>query len=315
MNIYKINISTENNQDNESINEAIKVLDVCAEKFNFELILDKKNKANFSSDTVLFNQMGESIKSLTENLKIHSKVNYFKVYNSLTEKSTLKPHVINETDIEIFQDLNSNNTIESISKTLHLAFKSSVSRKQKLCLTGKFSILESSKIWKKTALSISKTYPNVTLNFLNIDELTKELMINPRQFDVIVTEEIFGDIITNLTSLLISSKGILPQSFVGDKISLFGPDNSENHISKSNPIATVLSAALMLDYLGEKDASNQIISAVNWTIENRFSTEDINAINPVSTKSVGNKIVEFIKNNGHMEAFKKEFIKEEFLYR
>ena len=149
MNIYKINISTENNQDNESIKEAIKILDVCSEKFNFEFNLDKKSKPNFSSDAILYNQIGESTKSLIEDLKINSKINYFKVYNSLAEKSTLKPHIINKTDIEIFQDLNSNNTIESISKTLHLAFKSSFSRKQKLCLTGKFSTLESSKIWKK----------------------------------------------------------------------------------------------------------------------------------------------------------------------
>lgn len=315
MNNYKINIFSGDQVEDERMIAALKVLTVCAETFNFELSFDKKSTPNDSFDAILLNQMDDSIQKLFKKLNIYVNISYTKVYSALTEKSPVKPYIINGTDIIIYKELLTKTPEKALSNIIHSAFKSAEVRQQKLCLAGKISNLESSNIWYTTVKKIAKDYPNIDVSYMSIDLMTKELVVNPRQFDVILTENVFGDILSNLTSLLTSSVGLLPNSFLGENTAFFGPNKESTIVNKTNPIALILSGALMLEYLGELDAAIQIVKAVNWTIENRMSTEDVNAINPVSCATVGNKIVDFIKNDGKMITEKKPIVKEEFLYR
>lgn len=354
----------------EVINQAIKVLDACATKYNFKLnynqqligaisidetdspLTDDTIKACLDGDAVLLGAIGDpkydndptlkvrpeqGLLKLRKELSLYANIRPVQIYSSLVEKSPLKSHLINDTDIVIYRELTGGiyfgekkstkttasdlceYSIKEISRITHLAFEAAEKRSGKLCLVDKANVLETSRLWRKVVQDISFDYPNVSVTYMYVDNAAMQLVLNPRQFDVILTENMFGDILSDLASVLSSSLGLLPSSSIGDSTALFEPCHGSypqaKGLDKANPVATILSASLMLDYLGETEASKQIVNAVNWTIENRLSTEDVNAINPVACSSVGTKIVAFIENDGQMVTEKKTISKEEFLYR
>lgn len=354
----------------EVVNEAVKVLDACAAKFNFELnyneqligaiaidetgapLSDDTIKTCLDADAVLLGAIGDpkydndptvkvrpeqGLLKLRKELSLYANIRPVQIYGSLIEKSPLKSHLINDTDIVIYRELtggiyfgekkstkNSASdlceySIKEISRIAHLAFEAAEKRSGKLCLVDKANVLETSRLWRKVVQDIAFDHPNVTVTYMYVDNAAMQLVLNPRQFDVILTENMFGDILSDLASVLSSSLGLLPSSSIGDSTGLFEPCHGSypqaKGQNKANPVATILSASLLLDYLGEAEAANQIVNAVNWSIENRISTEDVNTITPVSCSTVGNKIVDFIENDGQMITEKKPFTKEEFLYR
>jgi len=354
----------------EMTQEAIKVLNACANHYNFELkyneqligaiaidktgspLSDDTIKTCLESDAVLLGAIGDpkydndptlkvrpeqGLLKLRKELALFANIRPVQIYSSLIEKSPLKSHLINDTDIVIYRELtggiyfgekkstkNSASdlctySINEISRITHLAFAAAQKRTGKLCLVDKANVLETSRLWRKVVQDIAFDYPDVTVSYMYVDNAAMQLVLNPRQFDVILTENMFGDILSDLASVLSSSLGLLPSSSIGERTPLFEPCHGSypqaKRLNKANPIATILSAGLLLDHLGEIEASQQIIKAVNWTIENRFCTEDVNGINPVSSSTVGDKIVEFINKNGQMTVEKKAIKKEEFLYR
>jgi 3-isopropylmalate dehydrogenase len=354
----------------EITNEAIKVLNACANHYDFELkyneqligavaidkigspLSDETIETCLESDAVLLGAIGDpkydndptlkvrpeqGLLKLRKELSLYANIRPVQIYSSLIEKSPLKSHIINNTDIVIYRELtggiyfgekkslkNSASdlceySVKEISRIAHLAFAAAEKRTGKLCLVDKANVLETSRLWRKVVQNISFDYPNVTVNYMYVDNAAMQLVLNPRQFDVILTENMFGDILSDLASVLSSSLGLLPSSSIGDSTPLFEPCHGSYPQAKglniANPIATILSASLMLDYLGEKQAAKEIVNAVAWTIENRLSTEDVNSVNPITCSSVGNKIVEYINKNGNMSNQKREFVKEEFLYR
>lgn len=354
----------------EITQEAIKVLNASAKHYNFELkyneqligataidktgspLSDETVARCLESDAILLGAIGDpkydnnptlkvrpeqGLLKLRKELALYANIRPVQIYSSLIEKSPLKSHIINDTDIVIYRELtggiyfgekqstkNSASdlceySINEISRITHLAFSAAQKRSGKLCLVDKANVLETSRLWRKVVQDIAFDYPDVTVSYMYVDNAAMQLVLNPRQFDVILTENMFGDILSDLASVLSSSLGLLPSSSIGDTTPLFEPchgsyPQAKGH-NKANPVATILSASLLLDYLGETEASKQIIKAVNWTIENRFSTEDVNSVNPVSCSTVGDKIVEFIEKNGQMITEKKAIKKEEFLYR
>ena len=291
----------------------------------------------YDNDPTLKVRPEQGLLKLRKSLELFANIRPVQIYNSLIEQSPLKSSIINATDIVIYRELTggiyfgqkeSTDTtasdlceysVNEIARIAHLAFKAAQDRKGKLCLVDKANVLETSRLWRKTVNQIAFDYPDVKVSYMYVDNAAMQLVLNPRQFDVILTENMFGDILSDLASVLSSSLGLLPSSSIGNKTALFEPCHGSypqaKGLNKANPIATILSAALMLDYLGEKEASTEIIKAVTWTVDKRLSTEDVNAINPIACSSVGNNIVDFIEKKGNMNPIKSDRVKEEFLYR
>ena len=274
---------------------------------------------------------------LRKSLELFANIRPVQIYNSLIEQSPLKSNIINATDIVIYRELTGGlyfgkkestskkatdiceYSVNEIARIAHLAFKAAQDRTGKLCLVDKANVLETSRLWRKTVNQIAFDYPDVEVSYMYVDNAAMQLVLNPRQFDVILTENMFGDILSDLASVLSSSLGLLPSSSIGKATALFEPCHGAYPqaagLNKANPVATILSAALMLDYLGEKEASKEIVKAVTWTVDSRLSTEDVNSINPIACSSVGNNIVDYIEKKGQMNPVKNDRIKEVFLYR
>lgn len=333
----------------EVINQAVKVLDACASKFNFELtyneqligavsidetgspLTDDTLKACADANAVLLGAIGDpkydndptlkvrpeqGLLKLRKELALFANIRPVQIYSSLVEKSPLKSHLIKDTDIVIYRELtggiyfgekkstvNSASdlceyTIDEISRIAHLAFKAAENRTGKLCLVDKANVLETSRLWRKVVQDMCSDYPNVEVSYMYVDNAAMQLVLNPNQFDVILTENMFGDILSDLASVLSSSLGLLPSSSVGKSTGLFEPCHGSypqaKGLDKANPVATILSASLLLDYIGESRAAKEIVNAVNWTIKNGFSTEDVNQVNPIFCSLVGDKIVDYI---------------------
>ncbi|XP_028121286.1 3-isopropylmalate dehydrogenase 1, chloroplastic-like [Camellia sinensis] len=176
-----------------------------------------------------------------------------------------------------------------IDRIARVAFETARKRGRKLCSVDKANVLEASMLWRQRVMAISSEYPDVELSHMYVDNAAMQLVCNPKQFDTIITNNIFGDILSDEASMITGSIGLLPSASLGEAgPGLFEPiHGSAPDIAgqdKANPLATVLSAAMLLKYgLGEEKASQRIETAVLDTLNRGFRTGDI--------YSEGNKLV------------------------
>ncbi|KRU26778.1 3-isopropylmalate dehydrogenase [Clostridium sporogenes] len=172
-------------------------------------------------------------------------------------------------------------TTEEIKRIAHIAFKAAMKRQKKVCSVDKANILESSRLWRKVICEVAKQYPEVELNHLYVDNCAMQLIRDPRQFDVIVTSNMFGDILSDEASMLTGSLGMLPSASLGSStIGIYEPiHGSALDIAgqdKANPIATIMSAAMMLRYsFGMEEEAKAIEKAVEDVLEEGYRTGDI----------------------------------------
>jgi 3-isopropylmalate dehydrogenase len=188
-----------------------------------------------------------------------------------------------------------------IERIAHLAFKAAENRRKKLTLVDKANVLATSRLWRETVKEISSQYPDVELDFMFVDNAAMKIIQNPKDFDVVLTENMFGDIITDEASVISGSLGLLPSASLGTKSSLFEPIHGSYPQAAgkgtANPLGAILSAAMLLEYAFDlKDESQVIKDAVAKSLEEGFATEDIQKENPKSTKEVGDLVVRQIKN-------------------
>jgi len=137
------------------------------------------------------------------------------------------------------------------------------------------------------------------INYMYVDNAAQQIIKNPNQFDVILTENMFGDILSDEASVITGSIGMLPSASIGDKIALYEPIHGSypkaTGKNTANPIGSILSAAMMLDYsFGLKKESQAVYNAVEKTLNNALGTKDIVDKNPLSTSELGNAIINFI---------------------
>lgn len=143
-------------------------------------------------------------------------------------------------------------------------------------------------------------YSNVEVDYMFVDNAAMQIIINPKQFDIILTENMFGDIISDEASVLSGSLGLLPSASVGTGTALFEPIHGSYHQAAgkdiANPIGSILSAAMMLEYLGMPKEAEHVRNGVLWTLQNRFVTKDIDSINFYFTSTIGELIADFVSN-------------------
>ena len=189
--------------------------------------------------------------------------------------------------------------IERIART---AYEMAMKRNKKLTSVDKANVLESSRLWRETVIKMSAEYPEVELSHMYVDNCAMQLVRNPGQFDVIVTSNIFGDILSDEASMISGSIGMLASaSLATGKMGLYEPiHGSAPDIAgqqKANPLATILSAAMMLQYsFDEKDAAKSIEDAVNEALK-IARTPDIyeDGFKKVTTSEMGDLVVSLLK--------------------
>ncbi len=245
------------------------------------------------------------------------------LYEELANASTLKPEVVAGLDIMIIRELtgdiyfgeprgistNENgervgiNTMRyeesEIRRIAHIAFKTAQKRNKKLCSVDKANVLETTELWKQIMIEISKEYPDVELTHMYVDNAAMQLVRAPKQFDVMVTGNIFGDILSDQASMLTGSIGMLPSASLNETgKGLYEPSHgSAPDIAgqdKANPLATILSAAMLLRYsLNAEEAAKKVENAVKTVLEKGYRTADIyeENMNLVGCKAMGDEVI------------------------
>lgn len=178
-------------------------------------------------------------------------------------------------DVESYSEIE----IERIAK---IAFDMAMKRNKKITSVDKANVLESSRLWRSVVEKVSRSYPEIDLNHMYVDNAAMQVIRQPDQFDIILTSNIFGDILSDEISMITGSIGLLPSASLGENKGLYepihgsAPDIAGKNIA--NPIATILSISLMLKYSLGLEREGQIVNrAVNRTLEDGYRTIDIAA--------------------------------------
>jgi len=239
---------------------------------------------------------------LRKELALYANLRPCIVFPSLMHASTLKEEVLQGVDILVIRELTGGlyfgeksrektadgqkatdvltySTYE-IERIARFAFDAARQRQRKLCSVDKANVLESSRLWRETVMDLAREYPDVEVTHMYVDNCSMQLIRNPRQFDVIVTENMFGDILTDEASMLTGSIGMLPSASIGGEVGLYEPAHgSAPDIAgqnKANPLATILSAALLLRYSLKLEKEAQTVEqAVQQVIDEGYRTPDL----------------------------------------
>jgi len=191
------------------------------------------------------------------------------------------------------------NTYE-VERIAKIGFEEASKRRGKLTLVDKANVLESSRLWREVVQKMAKEYPNIEVNYMFVDNAGMQLMLHPAQFDVIITSNMFGDILSDASSVLAGSLGMLPSSSIGSNTSLFEPiHGSYPEVAgedRANPIATILSAAMMLDNLNLNEEADLVREAVKQVIDKGLGTEDIHPKVKCSCSEIGDIIADIVEN-------------------
>ena len=297
---------------------------------------DETVKVCLNSDAVLLGAIGgekwdnlpghlrpeAGLLGIRKALNLYANLRPANLNRNLIHSSTLKPEIIENVDIMVVRELcggiyfgekkrgEENGglyaldtekycdfEIDRITKT---AFKIARKRKKKLCSVDKANVLESSRFWRERVINIAKEFDDVELSHMYVDNAAMQLVRNPSQFDVIVTSNMFGDILSDEASMICGSIGMLPSaSLREDNFGLYepihgsAPDIAGKNIA--NPIATILSCAMMLRYTFDlEEEAVAIENAVNKTLEQGYRTADIAKKDEksIGTVEMGEKIRE-----------------------
>lgn len=261
--------------------------------------------------------------ALRKELQTFANIRPALVFDSLAHLSSLKTEIVKGTDLIVVRELtggvyfgkpSSNDgqtgintmiyTKAEIERIAHVAFKLAEKRSRKVCSVDKANVLDVSQLWRDIVTEVSKQYPQIELTHMYVDNAAMQLIKNPKQFDVIVTENLFGDILSDEASMLTGSIGLLPSASLGDG-SLPGlyepvhgsaPDIAGKNLA--NPMAMMLSAAMMLRYSFNLDKEAKIIEdAVQATLNKGIMTADLGG--SANTEEIGNAVLEACLKSPH----------------
>ncbi|MDE3242530.1 MAG: 3-isopropylmalate dehydrogenase [Nitrospirota bacterium] len=270
-----------------------------------------------SSDAVLLGAVGgpkwegldytirpeRALLGLREQLGLFANLRPAKLYPMLSEASTLKREVIEGIDLLVVRELTGGiyfgkpkgiektaegergvntevYTTHEIQRIAKVAFEAARKRRRKVMSVDKANVLESSELWRRVVIDVHRDYPDVELSHMYVDNCAMQLIRNPRQFDVLVTTNLFGDILSDEAAMLTGSIGMLPSASIGTKAGMYepihgsAPDIAGKNLA--NPIATIASAAMLLSYQLRLDKEAEAIErAIQKTLEQGYRTKDI----------------------------------------
>lgn len=296
---------------------------------------DETVEVCLESDAILFGAIGhpkydndptakvrpeQGLLKLRKSLGLFANIRPISTYPSLHHLSPLKNKQLEGVDFIIFRELtggiyfgkketNAEQTVavdectysrEEIERVSHLAFKYAQARNKKLTLVDKANVLETSRLWRKVVQELSAQYSDVKVDYMFVDNAAMQIILNPKQFDVVLTENMFGDIISDEASVISGSLGLLPSASVGVSSALFEPIHGSYPQAAgkdiANPLGSILSTAMMLDHFQMREEADLIRKAVDWTLSHGFVTKDIDPINSYSTSTIGDLVRDFIEN-------------------
>lgn len=242
----------------------------------------------------------QGLLKMRKELGLYANLRPIKLFDELLHASSIKPEVLRGSDILFFRELTGDVYFGEkgrkdegstafdlmiyqryeIERIAHKAFKAAQTRKKKVTSVDKANVLESSRLWREVVQQVGKHYPDVILDHQFVDAAAMKLIQNPRNFDVVLTGNLFGDILTDEASQIAGSMGMLASASVGDSIGLYEPIHGSAHDITgkgiANPLASILSCALMLDIsFGLKEEADAVITAVEQTLKDGFRTLDI----------------------------------------
>ncbi|MEK7096690.1 MAG: 3-isopropylmalate dehydrogenase [Patescibacteria group bacterium] len=295
---------------------------------------DETHQLCLKSDAILFGAIGDpkydndpkakvrpeqGLLKMRRALGLYANIRPIITYRSIINHSPIKSEIIKDVNFIFVRELTGgiyfgkkgrsddkktafdicNYSTKEIIRVSKIAFDLAAKRNKKVTVVDKANVLETSRLWRETVAEYSKKYPKVTLEMMFVDNAAQQIIKNPKQFDVILTDNMFGDILTDEASVITGSIGMLPSASIGSKVALYEPIHGSYPKAAgkntANPIGSILSAAMMLDYsFGLKKESEVVYDAVNKTLEQGFGTKDIFDKNPISTSELGKIIISFI---------------------
>lgn len=293
-----------------------------------------------NSDAVLFGAIGgekwdnlprekrpeSGLLRFRKELGVYANLRPAVVYDELVNASSLKPSIVKGVDLMVVRELIGGiyfgepkgrdenkgwNTMvytrDEIIRIAHQAFKIAMTRNKRVCSVDKANVLDVSQLWREVVIEVAKEYPEIELTHMYVDNAAMQLIRDPKQFDVMLTGNIFGDILSDEASMLSGSIGLLPSASVGAKIGVYepihgsAPDIAGQGIA--NPIATIASASMMLRYaLGEEKAADKIDEAIKRALKEGYRTKDLSQFDAkevCSTSEMGSIIANYVAKCKH----------------
>lgn len=296
---------------------------------------DETLEVVLNSDAILFGAIGhpkydndpsakvrpeQGLLKLRKSLQLFANIRPVTTYQALHHLSPLKPKNLEGVDVVIYRELtggiyfgkkelseDGNTAMDDctyhrheIERIAKLAFEQSMQRQKRLTLVDKANVLETSRLWRAVVREMAANYPEVTVDYMFVDNAAMQMIVNPKQFDVILTENMFGDIISDEASVITGSLGMLPSASVGTGTAMFEPIHGSYPQAAgkdiANPLGSILSAAMMLDYFNMFEEAKLVRAAVEWTLENGFVTKDIDPVNNYTTTTIGDLVKDFVEN-------------------
>jgi len=297
----------------------------------------KTHELCMKSDAVLFGAIGDpkfdnnpkapvrpeqGLLAMRKQLGLYANIRPVETFKSLLHKSPLRRELVEGADFVCIRELtggiyfgekgrkdNGNTafdtntyTREEIERILKLGYEFAGKRNKKLTVVDKANVLESSRLWREVAQEMAPGYPDIKTEYMFVDNAAMQIIQWPKNFDVMVTENMFGDILTDEASVITGSLGLLPSASMGIHTSVFEPIHGSYPQAAgkdvANPIATILSAAMMFEYAFNLTDEGKIIrNAVAASMAEGYVTEDISEGQAYKTSQVGDWIAAWIGKN------------------
>jgi 3-isopropylmalate dehydrogenase len=291
------------------------------------------------SDAVLFGAVGhpkydndpsarvrpeQGLLKMRKELGLYANLRPIRLFDELLGASSIKPEILRGADILFFRELtgdiyfgekgrkyNGDTAYDvaeysrfEVERIARKAFDAARTRRKKLCSVDKANVIETSRLWREVIQQVAKDYPDVEVEHQFVDATAMLLIKDPRRFDVVVTANLFGDILTDEASQIAGSMGMLASASIGEGTGVYEPIHGSAHDitgkGVANPLASILSAALLLDIsFGMKAESEAVINAVDHVLKAGFRTRDIaDAQTPkekvLGTEAIGEEVLKFI---------------------